>query len=158
MRAPRSLVFGRPAWPCLLLLAALLVALQGLSSALLAARGPLHAHVPDHSVDATALSDFRRSIEPIAGLAAPHRHEGDGSDRHHHGDDATVLALDDGAAPLVSGTVDDDPRVSHPAFLPLPSSEPRLPVDPAVAVVVGHGVEGWRSLAIAPPERPPRAG
>lgn len=158
MRLPCSFAVGRPAWRCALLLAALLVALQGLSAALLAARGPLHAHLPHDGVDAATLSDFRRAIAPPSGLALPHRHDGDGSERHHHGAaDVSVLALDDEAARIGSGTVDDDSRVSPPAFLPLPSSAPPLPVDPAVAAVGGHRVEGWRSLAIAPPERPPRA-
>ena len=167
----------RRAWRIGLLLAALVVALQGLAAALLAASGPLHVHQPlasvvsaaalarvhvSEAVDRPALVDFRRALPSVAGTAAPHRHDGDdGEDasRHHHADaDTTRLALDDPAARGAAEAPADDARAAQPAFLPLPSGAPRVAVAVAGAHAARPAAEDWRTLAPAPPERPPRLG
>ena len=72
-----------------------LLPLQTILAALLAARGPLHAHRPVRAL--VVLEDVRRAVHG-AGSAATlpaHRH-GFAAQRHHHASgDASVVAIDD---------------------------------------------------------------
>lgn len=143
---------------------ALLVALQGIATVALSARGSLHTHAAATAPTILALEDVRRgptrgtSAIDGAALRHGHAHGADAALRHRHADGDTSVVLADGEAALHAGDVDDGGfGASLGAFLALV---------PSVGAWLPRGARDVAASRLAwvpqthhpePLERPPRS-
>lgn len=146
-RSSRLLIVG------LLLLALPVYGLSGLITELLGAKHG-HEQVPATSDGLLGWQDFRRVT---ASAPAPHAHSHQFWKRHHHStSDASVIALAGAAQDLSSGdaaTVSASSGTLGMACSIAIISRP----DDASSAWPRHGPDRVTTLAVEPPERPPKA-